>query len=365
MSLEPVPPPSGFARFGRAGAVIALVTLAAIAVVGGASFLGDRVGGILGTPDSDEGATVEPGLDVEIEVPAGASAQDIAAILAAQGVVESASLFERAVRTAGAAADLRAGRYELVTGMAPEEVVTALQAGPISEAMRITIREGLRVSEILAQFAEDTGRDVSEFRNALLGGGVTTGLHEIPDDPELADWEGLLFPDTYEFERSTSAVAMLQRLASTMEQRVAAVDWSEAEEAGLSVYEGIIVASLIESEVRVADERPLVSSVIHNRLEEGMALGIDATVLYAQQTRSPEEIDVEFDSPYNTRLYPGLPPTPISAPGMASLQAAAQPEDTEFLYYVLSSPDGSHTFTTNIDDHNAAVQQAREDGVIP
>lgn len=365
MSLEPVRPPSGFARFGRTGAVLALIALAAIAVVGGASYLGDRVGGIIGTGDAEDGAPVEPGLDVEIVVPAGASAQDIAAILAAQGVVESAAGFERAVRTAGAASALRAGTYQLVTGMEPQEVVTALRAGPISDATRITIREGLRVSEILAQFAEDTGRDVSEFENALLEGEVTTSLRDMPDDVELFHWEGLLFPDTYEFDRSASAASMLQRLASTMEQRVSAVDWSAAEEAGLDVYEGIIVASLVESEVRVADERPLVSSVIYNRLEEGMVLGIDATVLYAQETRSPDEIDVDVDSPYNTRQNPGLPPTPISAPGMAALEAAAHPQDTEFLYYVLSSPDGAHTFTTNIDDHNAAVRQAREDGIIP
>ncbi len=115
----------------------------------------------------------------------------------------------------------------------------------------------------------------------------------------------------------------------------------------------------------MADERPLVSSVIRNRLDEGMLLQIDASVLYALDTRDPSAFDSEVDSPYNTYLHPGLPPTPIAAPGRAALEAAAAPAETEYLYYVLSSPDGSHTFTTNLDDHNAAVRQAREDGVLP
>lgn len=364
MSLDPVRPPSGFARFGRTGAVIAIIVLAGVAVVGGATYLGERVGQVVGDDDA-AASDIEPGVDVEIVVPSGASAQDIAAILAAQGVVSSASEFEQAVRAAGATADLRAGTYQLVTGMELSAVIAELRAGPVTESNRVTVREGLRVTEIVQVLADATGRDVTEFEEALVGGSVNTGLREMPDDPDLTDWEGLLFPDTYEFDPSTTAASILQRLASTMEQRVAGVDWTGAEERGLDLYEGIIVASLVESEVRVPDERPLVASVIYNRLEEGMMLGIDATVLYAQGIRDPAEIDVGVDSPYNTRQVPGLPPTPISAPGLSSLEAAGQPADTDYLYYVLSDEDGSHTFTTNIDDHNAAVQQAREDGVIP
>lgn len=364
MSLEPVPPPT-FSRLGRIGAIVAVVFLAGIAIVGGASFLGRQVGGALGGSDSGDGVDVEPGIEVQIVIPSGASAQDIAAILATQGVVASAGQFETTVRTAGAAGDLQAGTYELVTGMDSSDVLAVLLAGPVTDAYRVTIREGLRVTEIVADLAEATGYTESDFLTALESGEVTTGLREMDDSPEAAEWEGLLFPDTYEFSRSAGPADILQRLASTMEERVGAIDWSELEAAGLSRYEGIVIASLIETEVRVADERPLVSSVIRNRLDEGMLLQIDASVLYALDTRDPSEFDSEVDSPYNTYLHPGLPPTPIAAPGRAALEAAAAPAETEYLYYVLSSPDGSHTFTTNLDDHNAAVRQAREDGVLP
>lgn len=364
MSLEPVPPPT-FSRLGRIGAIVAIVALAGIAIVGGASFLGRQVGGALGGNGEVDAVDVEPGLEVEIVIPTGASAQDIAAILATQGVVRSASQFEAAVRTAGAAADLQAGTYELVTGMDSSEVLSVLLAGPIADSFRVTIREGLRVTEIVDELAEETGLPEEDFVAALESGVVSTELREMTESPELTDWEGLLFPDTYEFSRAATPADILSRLASTMEQRVSAVDWSDFETAGFDRYQGIIIASLIETEVRVADERPLVSSVIRNRLAEEMLLQIDATVLYALGTRDPADFDSQVDSPYNTYRFPGLPPTPIAAPGLAALEAAAAPADTDYLYYVLSNPDGSHTFTTNLDDHNAAVRKAREDGVLP
>lgn len=364
MTLEPAPPPSSFERFGRLGAVVALVVLAGIGVVAGGSYLGRAVGGALDN-NGDQGLAVEPGLDVEVVIPAGSSGQEIAAILAAQGVVASSTNFEAAVRSAGVAAQLRAGTYQLETGMEPEAVLDVLLVGPAAEVVRITIPEGLRVPEVIARLAEASGHPESEFEEALTTGTVVTGLKEMGEEAELTDWEGLLFPDTYEFSSTVSPEDMLQRLATTMEQRVGSVDWSDLEERGFEIYDGIIIASLIESEVRVAEERPVVSSVIFNRLDEEMLLQIDATVLFALDTRDPAEFNNEVDSPFNTYRFPGLPPTPISGPGLASLQAAAAPEDTEFLFYVLSDTDGSHTFTTNLDDHNAAVRQAREDGVLP
>lgn len=363
MSLEPVPPPPTFSRLGRIGAIIALVIVAGVAIVGGASYLGRQVGGVLN--NNDDRVDVEPGLEVEVVIPQGASAQDIAAILAGKGVVARAAEFEALVRTEGAAAELKAGTYQLVTGMQPAEVLEALRTGPLVDVYRITIREGLRVGEMLRILSEGSGMPVEEFEEALQSGDVTTTLKEMPESPSLQDWEGLLFPDTYEFSQQSTAVSILQRLSNTMQARVESIDWTAFEDDGFTIYEGIIMASLIESEVRVAEERPLVSSVIHNRLDEGMPLQIDATVLYALGTRSPKDFDREVDSPYNTYQNAGLPPTPIASPGRASLEAAANPADTNFFYYVLSSEDGSHTFSETLEEHNEAVRKAREDGVLP
>lgn len=366
MTLDPEPPRPTWGRLSRVLLTVGLVVLSGVLVVGGARYLGRQVGAAIGSDEvSESPVDVEPGQPVTIEIPPGSTGQDIGALLAAQGVVRSALEFEVAVRSVDAAARLQAGSYDMVTLMDPSEVVAMLVSGPGPAVFRVTVIEGLRIEEILNSLAEDTGHTFSDFESALLDGDVSTSLREMPSEPELTDWEGMLFPDTYEFSRSVGAEDILQRMASTMEQRVNSIDWSAWEELGYTVYEGIVVASLIETEVLLDEERPLVSSVIHNRLEIDMPLEIDATVLYALGTRDISRFDRGVDSPHNTYQVTGLPPTPIAAPGRASLEAAAAPEETEFFYYVLSDLEGHHAFATTLEEHNENVAQARDDGVLP
>jgi UPF0755 protein len=346
--------------------VLAGIGVTFLIVAGAATTLGRMVADRIGNSESGGStAQVEPGRDVKVVIPSGTSGQEIAAILAANGVVASTTEFELALRASGTAAELKAGTYELVTGMEVSEVLAVLIRGPIADTYRVTIPEGLRVTEIIEALAEVSGRPAAEFEEVLLDGSVTTSIRDLPEHPSLVDWEGLLFPDTYEFLQEASPVEVLERLARTMEQRLAAIDWSALEEAGFDRYQGVIMASLIESEVRVPEERALVSSVIRNRLAEGMRLEIDATVLYALGTRTAALFNREIESPYNTYMVDGLPPTPIAAPGRASLEAAARPAVTEYLFYVLSSLEGNHTFTTNLEDHLAAKAQAEAEGVLP
>jgi UPF0755 protein len=249
--------------------------------------------------------------------------------------------------------------------MDPADVVAQLVLGPAPSVYRLTAIEGLRVNELRTSLAEETSYEYADFETALLDGSVTTSLVEMPPEPTLTDWEGLLFPDTYESAASATPEDILQRMATTMEQRVDSVDWSAWEDLGYTKYQGLVLASLIESEVQVDEERPVVSSVIHNRLAQGMKLDIDATVLYALGTRNVAEFNRDFESPYNTYLVAGLPPTPIATPGRASLEAAAAPDQTPYLFYVLSDTEGHHAFAETIEEHNANVAQAREDGVLP
>ena len=339
---------------------IAAVVLAGVGIVTVASALGSSLGERLASDDTH--ITVEPGIPVAIEIPAGSTGEDIAQILEENGVVASAAEFEATVRAEGLDGSLRAGSYDLETGMDPRDVVRIMAAGPVVRVF--TVPEGLRITEILDVLSEGSGIDRTDFESALLGGSVETSIVEIPDSPTFADWEGLLFPDTYRFSEAATASDILNRMASTMEQRMAAVDWSDLEARGYSQYEGIIIASLIESEVRVADERELVSSVIENRLSDGQLLQIDATVLYGMDTRDPAEFNNEFESPYNTYQNAGLPPTPISAPGLASLRAAAQPADTPFRYYVLADESGAHAFAETFEEHLVNVAAAREAGLL-
>ncbi len=355
---------SRYAQAFRPVIIVLVVIATGLVVWWGATGLADWVNGFsLGGGDS--GTTIVAGESVTVVVPEGSTARSIATILEEDGVIAAAD-FEDAVNARGVSAELQAGTYDLVTGTQADTLIDILIAGPVVETYWITVQEGLRITEILDLLARETPHDRTAFEAALLTGGATSAL--LPEgDVSLVSWEGLLFPDTYEFAFDASATDVVGLLARTMEQRVGSVDWSGLEEAGYTVYEGLIAASLIESEAAVDVDRPQIGSVVANRLEIGMPLQIDATVLYALDRRGGGVTldDLEVDSPYNTYQITGLPPTPIGAPGLASLNGAADPDETDYLYYVLTSTDGTHTFTADYDEFLALKQQAKDDGVIP
>jgi UPF0755 protein len=316
-------------------------------------------------PSDTNASEVVPGLVVDFVVAPGSVARDIAAQLAAAGVIADADQFEAAVEDVGAASSLKAGAYELVSGMELDEIISVLARGPAAESYRVTIPEGLRLDEILTLLAAETPHTREELEGALTDG-LTSSL--LPEGATTIEaWEGLLFPDTYEFAADGSARAVMLKLAETMELRVESVDWTKLEALGLTRYDAIIVASIIESEAKLDIDRPKIASVIYNRLDIDMRLQIDATVLYAMGKRgiglSLSDLDIE--SPYNTYLIDGLPPGPIGAPRLASLQAAADPLASDFLFYVLTNVDGTHSFTASYDEFLVFKNQAKDDGVIP
>ncbi len=356
----------------RPGAVLAglLGVLALIAVVGAgivylAPRLADSVAG-----DRSVG-TVAVGTIVEFTVPDGATARSIGALLEEAGLIADAGSFERTVRIQGVGSDLKAGDYTLVGGMSNTDIVRELIVGPPApDTFRLTVIEGLRIEEMLDSLAAQTPYTFDELAAPLLDGTITSPY--LPDDlpeavPPLTAWEGLLFPATYDFVVGVSAADVVGRLSTEMTNRMAAVDWSGIEAEGLTPYQGLIIASLIEKEAKLDDERPVISSVIHNRLRLGIALQIDATIIYAlgENPGRVLERDLRIDSPWNTYRNVGLPPTPIGGVRALSLDAAADPDQTDYLYYVLVDTDGSHGFSETLEEHNAKVAKARADGVLP
>jgi len=311
---------------------------------------------IAGSADS----TVVAGLPVAFEVAPGAPASQIARDLAEAGIVGSAAAFDRVVRDERASDRLQAGEYELFTGMSPEEVLAILLEGPPSEAYLLTVVEGLSAGKMVESIGRQTGIPFVDLTTVLLDGTVTSGL--LAEAPEtIQDWEGLLFPDTYEFEGDATAADILQVLAATAEARVGEIDWTILAGAGLSPYEGIVIASLIEREALLDEDRALVASVILNRLELGMNLQFDSTVVYALGGLPEGGLsldDLEVDSPYNTYLHAGLPPTPISGVGLASLTGAAAPADTDFLYFMTRDDTGKLHFTADFEEFLQWQQEA-------
>jgi len=313
---------------------------------------------------------VEAGVPVTVEVSAGSSATDIASAMEEAGVVLARDL-EAAVSEQGVASQLQAGTYYLETVMVPEAVVQRLLTGPDEgTGSSIIVYEGHDVRRILDGLAEQTGYPVAEFEAALASGAVTSSLlpADLPDGVDaLTRWEGLLYPARYEMPEGSTPAEMLVVMAAETERRVATVDWSRLSELGVTQYEALIVASLIQREAGTDEDRPLIASVIYNRLEQGIPLQIDATVVYALG-ESPGRVlaeHLEIDSPWNTYRIGGLPPTPIGTSQIESIVAAADPADSEYLFYVLVSPDGSHGFSKTYEEHQEKIAQAKADGVLP
>ncbi|NOY55876.1 MAG: endolytic transglycosylase MltG [Actinobacteria bacterium] len=351
---------SGVTRLVTIAVTVAVVGV--VAVVGGRKLAG-WAGGLGRPTDVTAPANVVAGAPITIEVPAGSAARQIGVILAENGVVPSALAFELAVRGSGVAERLQAGTYRLETGMTAGEALDVLLRGPIVDSYRVTVREGLWVTEILDSLAAQTKYDREDFESALSNVDSSHGY----GGGGLRSWEGGLFPDTYEFTSDASAEEILQRMATTMDQRIEAVDWSELETLGFNTREGVIIASIVEAEAKLDEDRPLIAGVVLNRLELDMPLQIDATVLYAlgERGKALSTKDLQVDSPYNTYRVQGLPPTPIGAPGLASLEAAAHPVRSKYLYYVLTDKAGGHSFAETYDEFLALKAQAKRDGVIP
>lgn len=313
---------------------------------------------------------VEPGIAVSVEVQAGSSARGIATIMEQAGVVRAGEL-RAAIDKQGVSSRLQAGTYHLETLMTPEAVIERLLAGPDAPTgSGIIVYEGHDVRRILEGLSAETGHPVEAFEEALTSGAVTSPLLpvELPEGvDEITAWEGLLFPARYEVPDDATPAEILTVLADETVRRVNTVDWSRLEGLGITQYEALIVASLIQREAGVGADRPLIASVIYNRLADDIPLQIDATVVYALG-ESPGRVlteHLEIDSPWNTYRIKGLPPTPIGTAQMESIEAAAAPAETDYFFYVLVSPDGRHGFSRTYDEHKEKIAQAKKDGVLP
>ncbi len=341
-----------------------------LALIVGAVFWG--LGYVNGLLDGEPG----PGDPVAYELTRGSNTTAIGEDLEAEGVLTSAFAFRLVARSRDVGSSLQAGSYEFETGMSVDEVIDILLAGPaVAESYRFRVEEGLAVVLTLDRLAAQTPFEVADFQEILddrrAADGNAEGLLRLPEwvpplssfGPEVRQpFEGLLFPETYEVFTDATALQILQRMVDQLDRvmgEVSADDLAAMEARGLSQYDALSIASLVERETRVNAERQIVSGVIRNRLEDGMLLQIDATVLYARGEHTERVLtsDTQIDSPYNTYQVVGLPPTPISGMGRASLLAAFRPDDVSFVYYVVAPEcDGTHRFADTLDQHNANVR---------
>ncbi len=326
-------------RGGRLLRFLLVVALLA-GLAAGAGFFYLRSIGLWGASRPHGSATVR--------IPKGASGAEVGELLEASGVIPSALGFRLALNLEGAAEGIQAGRYELAQGLSARAALATLLEGPKQRFVSVTFPEGSWVEDFAATLGELTDISGQKFMRLATSGKVRSALQ-----PKGVDTlEGLMWPSTYQVVPKDDARSVAVRMVKEFERRADEVDFSQVQGTGVSVYEAVVVASMVEAEARLASERAKIARVIYNRLQQGIPLGIDATVNYAlgEHKRELTETDLEVDSPYNTRVVAGLPPTPIGAPGMASLKAAAHPAEGKWLYYVLKNCRGAHAFSVSYDD---------------
>ncbi len=323
----------------------------------------------------------DPGPEVQLTIEEGTGTSQIAELLASENVVSNATVFRFYVQWKDSG-NWQAGVYTFREDSAMDDAIAVLDAGPAAPPFdQVTVPEGFTVfagaglpapGSVVTRLV-DAEHGIGRFRqqkimDLLLGGQIRSQYQ--PDG--VGNLEGLLFPDTYRVEAGQGERALLREMVRRFDEVAAEAGLDDATDrisqatggaVELTPYQVVIVASLIEREARVPEERPMMARVIYNRLADGTALGIDASLNYALGHPATTDSELATDSPYNLREVAGLPPTPIAVPGRASLEAALAPAEGEWRFYVLADADGRHTFTNTYDEFLAAKEECQAAGL--
>ncbi|HSM50982.1 MAG TPA: endolytic transglycosylase MltG [Thermoanaerobaculia bacterium] len=294
-----------------------------------------------------------PGDEIFVEIPPGTSGGAILARLVAAGVLPESRFARLWLVHRMGDPPLHAGEYRFRGASRPLDVLAKLQRGEVA-LFRVTVLEGSTLVETAEALAAAGVAGLEELLAAFSRPGLVADL-----DPEATNLEGYLFPDTYHFPRRPGAEAVAAEMVGNFRRRFAADVAPLAEGAPPALRRLVTLASLVEKEARLDEERPLIAGVYANRLRIGMTLGADPTIIYGLKLEGRWDGNLRRhhlteDAPYNSYRRPGLPPSPICSPGLGSLQAAMRPAETEALYFV-SRNDGSHVFSRTLAEHSRAV----------
>ena len=295
------------------------------------------------------------GAEQFVEIAPGSTSRAIGDSLVSAGVIRNQAIFRAALWRTGAARELKAGTYRFDSPMTATDVIQKIAKGDVW-VKRMTFPEGLSLGEMARLWEQQGFGPAKAFVDAASDARPIANV-----DPAAPDLEGYLFPETYSLPPGAAAARLVHLMVARFEQLFTPEMQRSAEAHGLTTRDAVTLASIVEKETAAPAERPIVAAVYLNRLKIGMGLQSDPTVIYALQkagfyngklTRE----GLEFDSPYNTYRYRGLPPGPIASPGLPSLKAAVAPADVDYLYFV-SRNDGTHVFARTLEDHNANVHK--------
>src|SRR5262249_46761287 len=301
-------------------------------------------------PEADKIITIDPGMGT----------QAIITRLGEAGLIQHPTALRIYLKMAGGGNGLKAGDYRFASPISPLQIIDKNRRGEVV-IERVTIPDGFNRFEIAQMFAAKTGKaDEAEFVRLTED---QSPVEQIA--PEVRDLEGFMFPDTYNYNVRTTPEELVRATVSRFEE-VFSPEWTNrASQLGMTINQVVTLASMIEKEAKVPEERPVIASVFYNRLRLGMPLASDPTFIYAailvgDYDGNPNQPrHRRRDSRYNTYMYPGLPPAPICSPGRASIEAALYPAQTDYLYFVVSGTTGHHKFSRTSAEHDVAVAEYR------
>jgi len=306
----------------------------------------------------------KPGDAVELNIPAGSSTSDIAQLLKDRGVITNTEVFTLYLRFEGQGS-FKAGTFQLFKHERYSRIVATL-ARPVVAVDHVTVPEGMTLAGIAQRVGQLPGRSAARFLELARSGQVRSDFEPAGADPSTG-LEGLLFPDTYEFRRADDETVILQRMADRFDEVAADTNLNQLAAAqGVTPYQVVVVASIVEREAKVPGDRPMVAEVVYNRIKQAMFLQFDSTVVYALGPAFTGQVtkpDTQIDSPYNTYKNKGLPPTPIAAPGKASLLAALNPTPGPWLFFVVVDPSGKAAFAATFAEQTRNIQLAHSRGL--
>ncbi|WP_346010265.1 endolytic transglycosylase MltG [Paenibacillus sp. SYP-B3998] len=344
--------------------VLLIIGLILLLIIGGASGIGLYIANAMQPmPASDQ--------EVRVSIPQGAGSSTIAKELEAKGLIKNSSIFTYYLKVKKQGSRLQAGEYNMKPGMSFDAMIEKLNKGDTvkKEVIRVTIPEGYTIQQIADKLPEQTPwkSDVFLQQADAPGQFQAEAIGTLPDNKNIKHrLEGYLFPETYEFKKDSTEQEFIERTLQELDKRLSTLppDWQTKLKArGLTIHQLLTIASLIEREVVVDEERALVSGVINNRLKKNMPLQIDATVqyLFDKPKERLMEKDLQIQSPYNTYLNAGLPPGPIASPSLASIKAALYPEETKYLFYV-TKKDGTkaHLFAETFEEHKKNIAASKK-----
>ncbi len=335
-------------RVRRSATLLVVLLLLALTIVAGVLYTLQLLAPVSGSKNARQ---------VLVTIPAGRSARQIGDILYKKGLVRRPLSFVFASRLGGLSGKMRAGRYLLSPAMPPRQIAALMALGETAENV-VTIPEGYTVRQIARRLSEQKLVDEAPFLTLAQTGGRTFQVKGwTPPDANL---EGYLFPDTYTVPKGATAREIAQQMLENFHARVVVPKGTVAAKLPGGLPAVLTLASLVEREAEVDPDRPLIAAVYWNRLKIGMRLQCDATVQYALPDHRTRlyYVDYRVNSPYNTYLHKGLPPTPIACPGLPSIEAALHPAAVDSLFYV-AGPGGRHVFSRTFAEHQQAVARSR------